>query len=299
MSDTQKISQTVERPAATGDGGLMLLVALALLGLVRHDHGPRMRGIGLEPGENADRVARRCQREFRRHDDHVHIPEQMREIDHHVARKIDHRHLESLTELFLQLDEGGAVGHQRRADRRFGREDRQVVVGADHRALDEQSVDAARIVDRVGQAATRFEIERQGAGAEMHVEIEQRGRHLVIDAEQPGERSRDGGCPYAAARADDRGGDMALGRRAVGLRRSEDHLRMRQRIAQLRGVQRLEQIVVNAARQQIAIEPHVVHLPDGDDHRAGFAHFGQGVDVVQRIAAFRQVDEEDRRTGAD
>lgn len=33
MSDTQKISQTVERPAATGDGGLMLLVALALLGL--------------------------------------------------------------------------------------------------------------------------------------------------------------------------------------------------------------------------------------------------------------------------
>jgi regulator of protease activity HflC (stomatin/prohibitin superfamily) len=33
MSDTQKISQTAERPAATGDGGLMLLVALALLGL--------------------------------------------------------------------------------------------------------------------------------------------------------------------------------------------------------------------------------------------------------------------------
>ena len=33
MSDTQKISQTAERPAATGNGGLMLLVGLGLLGV--------------------------------------------------------------------------------------------------------------------------------------------------------------------------------------------------------------------------------------------------------------------------
>ena len=46
----------------------------------------------------------------------------------------------------------------------------------DHRPLDEQPVDAAGIVDRVGQAAPRFEIECQRAGPEMDVEIEQRRR---------------------------------------------------------------------------------------------------------------------------
>ena len=68
--------------------------------------------------------------------------------------------LERVADLFLQLEEGGAVGQQRLVDRRLGREHAELVVGADHRALDEQAVDAARILDRVGQAAAGLEIER-------------------------------------------------------------------------------------------------------------------------------------------
>jgi hypothetical protein len=114
----------------------------------------------------------------------------------------------AVAEFFLQLQEGGAIGHQRRIHRRFGREDRELVVGADHRAFDEQAVDAAGVLDGVGQAAARFQIERQRAGAEMHVEIEQRGRRLSSFAEQPGERGGDGRGAHAAARADDRHGEM-------------------------------------------------------------------------------------------
>ena len=150
------------------------------------------------------------------------------------------------------------------------------------------------IVDRVGQAAARLEVERQRAGAEVHVEIEQRGRQLVLGAEQPRERSRQRRGADAAARADDRGRDVALARLAVAaLGRGEHRLRLVQRIAHLAGRERLEQVVVNAAREQVAIEAHVVDLADRDHDRAGLADFGQRVDVVERIAAFRQVDHQD------
>jgi hypothetical protein len=47
---------------------------------------------------------------------------------------------------------------------------------------------------------------------------------------------------------------------------------------------------VDAAGDEIAIKAHVVDLADGDHDRARLAHLGERVDVVQRIAAFRQVD---------
>ena len=72
------------------------------------------------------------------------------------------------------------------------------VAGTHHRALDEQSVDAARIFDRVGQAAPGLEIKRQRAGAEMNVEVEFYGENpigielpqsLTFDARAVGTRS--------------------------------------------------------------------------------------------------------------
>ena len=114
----------------------------------------------------------------------------MREVDQHVARQIDDRHLERLAEFFLKLHECRAIGHQRLVDRSLSRKDRQIVVGADHGAFDEQPVNAAGIVDRVGQTAARLEVERERARAEMDVEIEEGGRRLVFLAENPGERGR-------------------------------------------------------------------------------------------------------------
>src|SRR3546814_18110451 len=79
------------------------------------------------------------------------------------------------------------------------------LAGLDHRAFDEQPVDAAWVLDRVGETAAGFEIERERAGAEMDVEIEQRGRALTALAEQPGERGRDRRGTDPAARAHHRG----------------------------------------------------------------------------------------------
>ena len=69
---------------------------------------------------------------------------------------------------------------QRLVDRRFRRKHRQAFVGANHRALDEQTVDTARVLDRVCQAAARLEVERKSTGAEMHVKVEQCSRTVSL-----------------------------------------------------------------------------------------------------------------------
>ena len=96
-------------------------------------------------------------------------------LNQHVARQINDRAFERRAHFFLQLVECAAVGEERLIDWCFGRQDRQLVACAYHRPFDEQSVDAAWIVDGVGQTAPRFKIKRQRAGAEMNVEIKHRG----------------------------------------------------------------------------------------------------------------------------
>ena len=126
----------------------------------------------------------------------------------------------------------------------------------------------------------------------MHVEVEQRGRAILLVRQHPGERRRDAGRTHAAARADHRHGAV----RPLGTRFARGHehrLRLRQGIAQLVRAEGFEQIILDAAGDQVAIEAHVVDLARRDHDRAGFAHFGQAVDVVQRIAAFGHVDEQD------
>ena len=96
----------------------------------------------------------------------------MRILDHHLPRQVEHGRFERVLHLLLELEEGSPVGDQRLMKRSLGRKDRQPLVGADHRPLDEQTVDAARVLDRVSEAAARFKVERQRAGAEVNVEVE-------------------------------------------------------------------------------------------------------------------------------
>ena len=156
-----------------------------------------LRRVGLEPGEDADRVARRGQRQLarrpRRH------ARRGRGADIGSACGAAGRARSIRTRCaFLP-----AVGRRRVpsvisgcVDRRFRRQHRQPLVGANHGAFDEQAVDAARIFDRVGQAAAGLEVERQRAGPEMHVEIEQSGRcdapfrRAARRARSPGSRPR-------------------------------------------------------------------------------------------------------------
>jgi hypothetical protein len=80
---------------------------------------------------------------------------------------------------------------------------------------------------------------------------------------------------------------------------SFSHLRVGEGVTQLIGREGLQQIILNAAGKQVAIEPHVVDLAGGDHDRAGLADFGQRVDVGQRITAFAKIDEQDRRACRD
>jgi hypothetical protein len=76
------------------------------------------------------------------------------------------------------------------------------------------------------------------------------------------------------------------------LGRVEHGLGRRQRVAHSVDVERLEQIVLNAAAEQVAIEAHVIDLATRDHHRAGLTHFGEGIDVVERIAGLGEIDEQ-------
>ena len=217
-----------------------------------------------------------------------------------MTRNVHDRHLERVAQFLFQLEEGRAVGHHRLVDRRFGRQQAELVRRAHHRALDEQAVDAARIVDRVDQAAAGLEVERQRAGAEMHVEVEQRGLAVGLFADRPGERGRDERRADPAAHADDRHQVMRLVVVHVGMfRRRQHRLRHGQRFADLVERQRFQKIVLNAARQKVAVQADVVHLARRDDHRARLADLGQRVDVVDRVARFGHVDEQDVRARRD
>jgi len=113
--------------------------------------------------------------------------------------------------------------------------------------------------------------------------------------EQPRQRGGDGRRADAAADADDGGHDV----RAVSLRfparTRQDHLRMRERVAQLIDRERLQQIIVNAAGDEVAIEADVVDGAGRDHDRARFADFRQRVDVVERIRGFAEVHEQNVR----
>ena len=252
-----------------------------------------LRRVRLEPGEDADGVARRRQRQLG--DDHrdMRVVDQVRILDQHVPRQVEDGRFECVAHLFLKLEEGGAVGDHRLVDRRFRRKDRQPLVGANHRALDEQTVDAARVLDRVGEAAAGLEVERQRAGSEMDVEIEQRGRAARLLAEQPRERGRDGRSADAAAHADDCRHHVRLVGLGFAARAGQDHLGMREGVAQLVDRERLQQIIVDAAGDEVAVKADVVDGARRDHDRARLANFGQGVDVVERVGGFAR----GRRTG--
>ncbi len=91
--------------------------------------------------------------------------------------------------------------------------------------------------------------------------------------------------------------------RLVGLRFAartrQDHLRMSERVAQLVDRERLQQIIVDAAGDEVAVKADVVDLARGDDDRSGLADFRKRVDVVERVGRFRQVHEQDVRAGGD
>jgi len=67
----------------------------------------------------------------------------------------------------------------------------------DHGALDEQTVDAGRLLQRLAQPAAGIGIELERDGAEMEIEIDERHSLAALLGKEPG--AGDGGCRRADA----------------------------------------------------------------------------------------------------
>jgi hypothetical protein len=88
---------------------------------------------------------------------------------------------------------------------------------------------------------------------------------------------------------------VRLVRLSLPARAGQDHLGMREGIAQLIDRERLEQVIVDPAGNEVAVEADVVDGAGSDHDRARLADFRKRVDVVERIGGFAEVDEQDVR----
>ena len=72
---------------------------------------------------------------------------------------------------------------------------------------------------------------------------------------------------------------------------------MRKGVAQLVDREWLKQIIVDAARDEVAVQADIIDGAGRDHDRARLAYLRKRVDVVERIGGFAQVDEQDVRAG--
>ena len=143
-------------------------------------------------------------------------------------------------------------------------------------AVDEGGIDAVRREYRVGDALGRVLIVIEPGGAERQVEVGDDGIELHVAGDRPGDIVGDRGGADAALGADHRQ-DLAdrLGVRGVEQRADRAH--------HVDGGDRRDQVVADAAPDQLAIEQHVVVAADDDDPRAGVADIGQRVEPVENV----------------
>src|SRR3546814_3437989 len=70
------------------------------------------RRIGTQPGQDANRVAGRRQRQFSDNDSRIDLIDEMRMLNQHVARQVENTAFERAPEFLLKLIEGGAIRHR-------------------------------------------------------------------------------------------------------------------------------------------------------------------------------------------
>src|SRR6516225_429083 len=130
----------------------------------------------------------------------------------------------------------------------------------DHGALDEQTVDAGRLLQRLAQPAAGIGIELERDGAEVEIEIDERHSLLALLGKEPG--AGDGGCRRAdAAAAADK--DDHLPQPAAGPRSRVSRPFLQGSRQGLTG-RRLDQVVVGAGGEQVAKQRNIVE--DAESH---------------------------------
>ena len=157
-------------------------------------------------------------------------------------------------------------------ERRRRRQQAQMVGAFRQQAVDEGGVDAVGREHRVGDALRRILVVVEAGGAEGEIEIGDDGIEREVARDRPGDIVGDGGGADAAFGADHR--DDAADR--LGVRRREQSAN---RAHDVERADRRDQVVADAAPDQLAVEHDVVDAADHDDARAGVADFGELIEA--------------------
>jgi len=171
--------------------------------------------------------------------------------------------------------------------RLFPAQDEQAVGGIDHCAADEQRVDALRVLNRLAQAPPRKQIQSQGAGAEVEIEIDKRGLQAELFGQRPGSADRDRAGADATANAGYDGGATAFRLRFFA---ADIGWIPAQRIDQQFIRDRLDQVVDGTCRQDAAVERNIV-LGSDCDHLFS-RPLNQVGDIADRVGRRRHIDDD-------
>ena len=158
------------------------------------------------------------------------------------------------------------------------RQQAQMIGAFRQQAVDEGGVDAVGREHRVGDALRRVLVVVEAGGAEGEVEIGDDAIEREIARDRPGDVVGDGGGADAALGADH--GDDAADRLGVG--RGEQAA---DRAHHVDRADRRDQVVADAAPDQLAVEHDVVGPADHDDAGAGVAELGERIEAGQDAVA--------------
>jgi hypothetical protein len=204
---------------------------------------------------------------------------------------IDKHVVESVAQLRDQQVERVEVQEQRLVRRLLGTQDVELLGVLDQHAVHEQAIDPAGVLEGFTQAMARLQVERQRHCPELQIEVDQGYLAPPLVSDQPGDAGRDHGCSDTASGAGD--GHQLAELVAAGF----DHAggRVRERLLQQGGRDRLDQVVGDAMGQQIAEDRAVVALAERDHGHARLADVGQAVDVGERQLGLTEVDQQQPR----
>jgi hypothetical protein len=159
---------------------------------------------------------------------------------------------------------------------------------------DEHVVDAVGMIERLAQGRARLGVELQRAIAALQIEVEQRHAAFAAGGDMPGEVGGDRRGADAAAHAEHRD-QLAGARRRISRTAVEDRP---EGAVDQRHHERLEEILRDADRFEVAVQDDVVAVADDDNLEAGRRFLGKPPQRQHRIGEPAHVDDDEARRGA-
>ncbi len=156
----------------------------------------------------------------------------------------------------------------------------------------EKTVDAIGVLERLAQAVTRLEVEREGHRTELEVEIDQGDLAPALMGDQPSHAGRHHGRADTTSGTGDR---HQFPQPAIGFQPATVLGRVGERLLQQTRRHRLDEIVGDPVGQKIPEHATVIAIAERDHRHARLTDIRQAVDVRQGHVRLAEVDQEQAR----